>query len=109
MKAFFVALLALPTALAAPLVSEFPMQSLECTCMNAAGETRASGICQYVNGLLHSPGEWCFRAASWAPAMDTVFNNKKCAEMWGSEWKKGVCRPVTLCQGLGGPDYYTPC
>ncbi|PVH96318.1 hypothetical protein DM02DRAFT_632119 [Periconia macrospinosa] len=109
MKAFFVALLALPATLAAPLADGFPMQSLECTCMNAAGETRASGACQYLSGFLHSPGEWCYRHTAWAPAMDTIFTNEGCVDLWGSEWNKGVCRPVKLCQAPGGSDYYQIC
>lgn len=41
--------------------------------------------------------------------MNTIFNNEKCVQQWGSEWSKGVCRPVSLCQGAGGPDYYKIC
>ncbi|EMD61864.1 hypothetical protein GGP41_002635 [Bipolaris sorokiniana] len=113
MKAFFVALVALPAVLAAALPSSqaaaFPIQSQECTCQNAAGATRASGLCQYMRGALRGPGEWCFPGTSTTAAMNTIFNDERCLEQWGSEWSKGVCRPVLLCQGPGGPDYYEIC
>ncbi|ENI06090.1 hypothetical protein COCC4DRAFT_60354 [Bipolaris maydis ATCC 48331] len=81
----------------------------ESTCQNSAGTTRASGLCQLMRGSLRGPGEWCFPGTSSTPAMNTIFNNEKCVQQWGSEWSKGVCRPVSLCQGAGGPDYYKIC
>ncbi|KAF2736685.1 hypothetical protein EJ04DRAFT_551057 [Polyplosphaeria fusca] len=111
MKTFFVALFALPAALAAPTASAFPIQSVECACMNAAGETRVSGTCQYQNGTPTTSGpEYCYRAVSWAREMNTVFNNELCPQWYGEEWTKGVCRPVKLCQRPGlSSEYYARC
>lgn len=51
------ALLALiPLTLAAPAPAA-PIQSQECTCVNASGTTRASGTCQIVGGALSGGSE----------------------------------------------------
>ncbi|KAH8719171.1 hypothetical protein GQ44DRAFT_775511 [Phaeosphaeriaceae sp. PMI808] len=109
MKVFIVALLALPAALAAPLAGAAPIDSLKCACANAAGQTRSSGLCHLMVGALDNPGEWCYRGTSYAPAMETVFTATKCAEQWGAEWNRSICKPIKLCPRAPGVDAYSPC
>jgi hypothetical protein len=53
MKTFFIALLALPAALAAPAPQDAPAgkhEVLACACANAQGETYTPGYCLYIRG-----------------------------------------------------------
>jgi hypothetical protein len=56
MMRLLIALLALPAALASPVAGntarEVVADHLACTCKNAAGNSRASGICQARSGSL---------------------------------------------------------
>ncbi|KAK0386742.1 hypothetical protein NLU13_6578 [Sarocladium strictum] len=90
MKAVLVTLLALPAALAAPAAAavnsarEIVADHLACTCRNAAGQTRASGICQARIGALVPSGvsanqEWCYSAVEWSLPVKELFPAKTCS------------------------------
>ncbi|KAH7559976.1 hypothetical protein BM1_03610 [Bipolaris maydis] len=114
MKAFFVTLVVLPAAL--------PSSQAAKQLSNLKRGIPYSGAGVYLPEFRwNNQGFWTLptheRLTPWprrvgtssTPAMNTIFNNEKCVQQWGSEWSKGVCRPVSLCQGAGGPDYYKIC
>ncbi|KAH6844630.1 hypothetical protein B0I37DRAFT_165796 [Chaetomium sp. MPI-CAGE-AT-0009] len=111
MKSFFVALLALPAALAVPTVSAradfpttYPFEAQACRCDDGQGHVTVSS-CLYFGSV--ADGQWCYPSVSWHPRTETRFTDAYCFESTGSTRSKAVCKPIKLCKNPAIPDDWT--
>ncbi|KAK8102486.1 hypothetical protein PG984_015632 [Apiospora sp. TS-2023a] len=109
MKSFFVALLALPAALAAPAEPAGKHEVTACACANSKGETFVPSVCLYVRGRDYTAPDgkdYCFPAATNAEVMEDTFNAPWCAKEFPN-FPERLCVKANACPLLG--DTQQPC
>ncbi|KAK6857211.1 hypothetical protein PG995_007398 [Apiospora arundinis] len=107
MKSFFVALLSLSAALAAPNNEKHEVTA--CACANAKGETFVPGVCLYARGRDYTAPDghdYCFPAATTAEVMESAFNAAWCAKEFPN-FPLQKCVKAQACPLLG--DTQQPC
>ncbi|KAK7917416.1 hypothetical protein PG985_011024 [Apiospora marii] len=106
MKTFFIALLALPAALAAPAGKH---EVLACACANAQGETYTPGYCLYIRGAYFTAPDgkqYCFPGATDVERMDEVFTDGECSRVY-PDFPGHACVTTNACPTIG--DYQQAC